>query len=401
MPELEVIYDVRGAQTPFHPERGIPRYVVHQFRALAEARELAGLRALADPSRPVPLAISRAAGTGRILAAGTLDGTYPNGHRTIHHIGSPFEFDWTQRELLPHQLARPGVYRVVNLYDAVPLMFRRTFLRWTHAPWYERLCRYRAELLGVADLVLCISEFAAEEGIRRFGLDERRIRVVGAAVPEHPPRDRDPGRTRSELPGLNPPFVLYTGGAEHPRKNLFRLIRAFARLPGDLRNQHQLVIASRLEGAVGGLLAEEALRAGIEDRVLLTGYVSDSLLDELYARCACLVYPSLYEGFGFPVVEGMRRGAPIITSNTTACREAIGDSRATFDPRDEADIAGLLGRVLSDDHFARSLREHGKRRADGFSWKTVAERTVDAYRELVADRPARSRNGRPPLQAAI
>lgn len=394
MSGLRVIYDVRGAQTPFHPERGLPRYIVNHFRGLAETQQVSSLRALVDPGRPVPDAIAGAVGSQSIIPFDALDAGELNGEPLVHHIGSVFEFDWTHRQLLPPALAGPNVLRVVTLFDAVPLVCRQTFLRWSHDPWYGRLCRYRADVVRIADLALCISDFAAQEGMRHFGLDKRRIRVIGAAAPAEAAGASSGVSDGEEVPGLQPPFVLYTGGAEHPRKNLFRLIRGFAALPRDLQQRHQLVIASRIEEPVRDLLAATAREAGIEERILFTGYVSNALIRELYRNCACFVYPSLYEGFGFPLVEAMGHGAAVIASNTAASREVVGVPRGLFDGRDESDLASLLSTVLSDEAFAASLRVHGKSRAARFSWAQVAERTVAGYRELLADRrPAGSAAG--------
>jgi glycosyltransferase involved in cell wall biosynthesis len=383
---LRVIYDVRGAQTSFHPERGLPRYVINHLRGLADSRELSSLQALVDPGRPVPDAITGTVGSRGILPFEALDAGEPSEEPLVHHIGSVFEFDWTHRQLLPPALAGTNVVRAVTLFDAVPLVCQRTFAHWTHDAWYERLCKYRADVVRIADLALCISDFAAQEGMRHYGLDKRRVRVIGAAAPEEAVGAASGASDREAVPGVQSPFVLYTGGAEHPRKNLFRLIRGFAALPRDLLARHQLVIASRLDEPVRHLLAAAARQAGIAERVLLTGYVSNAGIRELYRDCACFVYPSLYEGFGFPLVEAMGHGAPAIASNTAASREVIGDPRALFDGGDESRIAGLLSQVLSEEAFAASLRANGKSRAARFRWSQVADRTVAAYREFLADR---------------
>jgi glycosyltransferase involved in cell wall biosynthesis len=378
---VRVIYDVRGAQTPHHPERGIPRYVASSFAALAQHPDMDDLWALVDGERPAPDRIVDA--PHRVL---TLDGLAQALDATdgvIHHIGSAFEFDWTRGQLVPPAVVDAGVPLAATLFDALPVRLPETYVPWTHEPWYARLCRYRADVIRTADLVLCISGFSAAEAVRAFNVDERRVRVVGIGIPPAEPDDGAP----LELLGLEPRFILYTGGTEHPRKNIQRLIRAFGRLEEPLRRGHQLVIASRIAPHVQSMLVDEARAAGVEHRVLFTGFVDDRVLARLYARCACFAYPSLYEGFGLPIAEAMSHGAPVVASGTTACGEVVEDPRATFDPEDDEDIAAVMGRVLSDRALAAELAATGRERARRHSWESVAQALVAAYCEFA--RPSR------------
>jgi glycosyltransferase involved in cell wall biosynthesis len=378
---VRVVYDLRGAQTPYFPERGIPRYVTHHAAALLERPEIERMVGLVHADRPLPPVATRLAGSGGLASPEGLAAGAAGDGPLIHHIGSPFELDIPHRDLLPPALSRPDVLRAATLFDVIPLVAPDA-----HAPWIMRRWRARAAVLATCDLLLALSEYSAEDGIRRLGLDERRVRVIGTGVPavdESALADRgEPPR----LPGLEPPFVLYTGGTEHWRKNLPALIRAYALLDEDLRARHQLVIASRVNPGHRAELEAHARAAGVADRVLLTGYVTDQVLRRLYLSCACFVYPSLYEGFGLPVAEAMSHGAPAVTSSTTACGEIVTDPRAAFDPTDDRDIAAAIARVLRDPAFAEELRRAGRRRAAELRWEPVAERTVAAYEEALARR---------------
>jgi glycosyltransferase involved in cell wall biosynthesis len=372
---------MRGAQAVGHPERGIPRWIAHFAGALLDRPDAAELHAIVDPGRPLP------AHAARIAARGSLLGWEQSDRLTgplVHHIGSAFEFDWKRHELLPTALRRPGVARVATLYDVIPLLQALP-----DETWVQRLWRHRADLVRSADAVLCISQWTAEEGIRHLQLDERRITVVGTGVPEveHPRRN---GRMPAPpLPGLESDFVLYTGGAEHPRKNLPALLRAFGRLDEPVRRSHQLVIASRMSDPLRCELTAVARDAGVEDRVLLAGYVPDDVLRMLYLSCCCVAYPSVYEGFGLPIAEAMSHGAPVVTSRTTSCREVVGHPAAQFDPVDEGSIASVLQRVLVEPALAGELREHGLERAREYRWERVAERSLEAYEDALARRRAR------------
>ncbi len=374
---MRVIYDVRGAQTLHHPERGIPRYIASSFAALAQRAEMAELHALVDEELPVPARIAEAISPQRIVTLDGLPQVIEGAESVVHHIGSTFELDWTRPQLVPLALDDPRVTRAATVFDALPVTMPETFVPWTREPWYARLWRYRADVIRTADLVLCISDFSAAEAVRAFEVDERRVHVVGIGVPAPPADDG----AAVGLPGLEPRFVLYSGGAEHPRKNIDRLVRAFGLLDERLCRTHQLVIASRMRPEVRALLLEEARAAGVQDRVLLTGFVEDDVLARLYARCACFVYPSLYEGFGLPIAEAMSHGAPVVASATTACGEVVGDPRATFDPEDAADLARVLGRVLSDPALAAELAAAGRERARRYTWESVADALVAAYEQ--------------------
>ena len=375
---MRVIYDVRGAQTPHHPERGIPRYIVSSFAALAQRSELGDLYALVDADRAIPDGVARAVSPRHLLTLDGLASALDGADALVHHIGSTFELDWTRRQLVPPVLDDPRVIRAATVYDALPVSLPETYVPWTREPWYPRLWRYRADVIRSADLVLCISDFSAAEAVRAFGLDERRVRVVGIGLPPAEPDDGGP----LEVPGLEPRFILYSGGAEHPRKNLERLIRAFGRLDEPLRRTHQLVIASRISADVHSRLREEARAAAVEDRLLVTGFVDDDVLARLYARCACFAYPSRYEGFGLPIAEAMAHGAPVVASATTACGDVVGDPRATFDPDDEQSIAAALAEVLRNRALAAELAANGRERSKRYRWDRVADALVAAYREF-------------------
>ncbi|MGQ9681129.1 MAG: glycosyltransferase family 4 protein [Anaerolineae bacterium] len=182
--------------------------------------------------------------------------------------------------------------------------------------------------------------------------------------------------------GLHSPYVLYLGTIQ-PRKNLARLVQAFARLPSTLAPLDLVLVGST------GWLAEGIQRAirehGVQGRVRLTGYVPQQDLAPLLSAAVCFVLPSLYEGFGLPVLEAMACGTPVICSEAGSLREAAGDAALLFPPTDADALQAALLRVLDDESLRASLIERGHAQAQRFSWARCARETLDVL--LAAGQP--------------
>jgi glycosyltransferase involved in cell wall biosynthesis len=186
--------------------------------------------------------------------------------------------------------------------------------------------------------------------------------------------------------GLQGPYLLYVGTL-HPRKNLVRLVQAFARLPALLSAAGrptpglQLVLAGRKGWLYDDIFAQ-VRRLDLEDRVILTGYVPDEDLPALLSAARAFVFPSLYEGFGLPVVEAMACGTPVVCANTSSLPEVAGDAALLVDPLDEGAIAAALARLLSDDDLHRELVDRGFRQAARFSWQRCAREALAVLEEV-------------------
>jgi glycosyltransferase involved in cell wall biosynthesis len=170
-------------------------------------------------------------------------------------------------------------------------------------------------------------------------------------------------------------------GNVQPRKNLVRLMHAYARLRAKGHVEHDLVLVGQA-AFKGSAILETARSLGIEPFVKHTGYVAEADLVALYNAADVFVYPSLYEGFGLPVVEAMACGTPVITSNVTSLPEVAGTAALLVDPKSEDEIASALERVLGDAELRARLREAGKARAREFTWRRMADETVAVYRAL-------------------
>ena len=225
-----------------------------------------------------------------------------------------------------------------------------------------------------SDRVIAISRAAAADISELLGVDRDRIDVVypgakppGPATPE--------GELRGRL-GLGADQIVLSASARRPHKNLPRLLAAFKELgPGET----PLLVLPGYRTPFDDDITEQAERLGIAARVRLLDWVSDSDLEGLYAAAKCVVFPSLIEGFGMPVLEAMERGVPVACSSTSSLPEVGGDAVRYFDPLEVGDIASALTELLGDTDLREHLAAAGRRRAASFTWERAARETAESY----------------------
>jgi len=229
--------------------------------------------------------------------------------------------------------------------------------------------------LRAAHRVIAISQATKNDLVRHYGADPARIVVVhlGRSNLFRPPDD--PGQIAAIRAryALEAPYFLYIGTIQ-PRKNLTRLIEAFARAGAD---DALLVIAGR-RGWLSEPIVRRVAELGLTNRVRFPGYVPDADLPALLSGALAFVFPSLHEGFGMPVLEAMACGAPVLTSTTSALPEVAGDAALLVDPCDTDAIAAALKRLAADAPLRASLRARGWERAANFTWERCARETLDA-----------------------
>ena len=221
------------------------------------------------------------------------------------------------------------------------------------------------------------SAYVAAEVVELLGADPARVRAVPSGVPPLP--DAGPGPAEP-LPAGTSRYVLAVGTAE-PRKDLPGLVRAFGTLAAD-RPDLALVLAGP-EGWGEAALAAALAASPVAGRVVRTGWVDDHRLAGLLARAAVLAYPSRYEGFGFPPLQAMAAGVPVVATTAGALPEVLGDAAGLVPPGDPDALADALAGVLDRPERARALVEAGRRRAAGFSWTSCAAGLTALYREAV------------------
>jgi glycosyltransferase involved in cell wall biosynthesis len=224
-----------------------------------------------------------------------------------------------------------------------------------------------------ADAIITPSRNTAEDLLSRTGVDPRKLHVVplAAALPAGA-LDSDEVLARLKIRG---PYILFVGTLE-PRKNLVRLVRAYRRVAAD-GFPHALVLAGPLGWHHESLMREVALQGAGE--IVMTGELSADELDAVYRGADVFAYPSLYEGFGLPVLEAMVRGVPTAASNTSAIPEVTGDAAVGVDPRSVRSIARAIGSLVSDVGLADRMAARGRAQAERFSWDETARLTLDAY----------------------
>ena len=194
--------------------------------------------------------------------------------------------------------------------------------------------------------------------------------------------------------GITRPFVYSVGSLEY-RKNLWGLIEAFAMLPVELRQTHQLVLTYALSGPDRDRARQYARDRGVADQLVLTDRLSDKALRVLYQRCAAFVFPSSYEGFGLPILEAMHCGAPVVAGNNSSQIEVVGDAGLLFNLADAGELAAQLVRVLDDSGRARELRERAVVQARRFRWEETADKALDVLtRTHVPEPTLHLRSGR-------
>ena len=271
----------------------------------------------------------------------------------------------------------------ISLYDLIPLLNPDEYLK--PLPSYESFYLRKIDQLNRASLLLAISDFSQQEGIKYLTQENSSIINISASVEDvFKPLTLDNSKSDSikKKFGLHRDFVLYTGGAD-TRKNLARLIKAYARLSISLRKSHLLVFAGKIPNNTIQELNHIAKSKGLDaSELIFTGYVTDEELVALYNLCKLYVFPSWHEGFGLPALEAMSCGAAVIGSNSTSLPEVIGREDALFDPGNINSIAEKLKQVLADDSMKLSLQQHGIKQAKKFSWDKSAILAIDAFERL-------------------
>lgn len=255
----------------------------------------------------------------------------------------------------------------------------------THPDAHSRLMRYGQSVLvpagaRAAERVLTLSEASATEIVNVIGIPRERIDVIPLAA-RSPGEPTDELELRERLDLGSAPLILATS-ARRGHKNLGRLLEAIALI--ECWPAPVLVLPGYSTGAETEL-GELIRQLGLDGRVRVLGWISDRDLDGLYAASTMLVFPSLAEGFGLPVLEAMEHGLPVATSNVSAMPEVAGDSAVYFDPYQVDSIASAIETLIDDVDLRARLAAAGRARAAGFCWRRTAELTVASYERVLTD----------------
>jgi glycosyltransferase involved in cell wall biosynthesis len=307
----------------------------------------------------------------------------------------PFPRLWTHVRLSWEMYRRPPDLLFVPAHVIPPVRPRRSLVT-VHDLGYRRFPQVHRPLdriyldlstrwnVRAATRILADSMATKDDLIREYGTPADKIAVVYPGRDESLHRVQDLtaiAATKTKY-GIVDNYILYVGTL-HPRKNLSRLLKAFAILNSRSAHQNlQLVIAGRK-----GWLYDEIF-AGVRDlglagRVVFTGYAADADLPALLSGSRLFAFPSLYEGFGFPVVEAMSCGVPVVCSDTSSLPEVAGDAALLVNPMDTAALAGAMARLLTDESLRAALVSRGFRQAQRFSWEHSARQVLKVIEELI------------------
>ncbi|MGC8879272.1 MAG: glycosyltransferase family 4 protein [Anaerolineae bacterium] len=365
---MKVILDARTANDHFP---GIGRYVASLARALIQLDEHPDVTLLVDPR----------AQSGRLSLP-----RLP----TLSCPASPFSL--RQQWLVPHVLhtARthvyhspyylmpywPGLPTVLTCHDIIPLLFPAYFTAW------QRLVFHLTHRLALhaAEVVLAVSRTTRNDLVCHLGVATHKVVVIPLAADEHfqPWSSEKIERVRRTY-GLPARYVLYVG-SNKPHKNLVRLVEAWAAVAPHRRDLF-LVVAGPWDARYPHA-RHKAEALGLQERVMFLGTAADEDLPGLYSGALCFVFPSLYEGFGLPVLEAMACGTPVACSNAASLPEVAGEAALLFDPHDIECIRDALMQLLGDVDLRNDFARRGRERAAVFSWQRTAAATAEQYARL-------------------
>lgn len=262
---------------------------------------------------------------------------------------------------------------VVTMHDLAPMAMPEILDNAIKRAYAAMLIRRAAKQ---AAEILCVSDFTAREVKERLGVSESKITVTYPGL--------DVGWPKTALPHVESdglPYILYVGNVK-PNKNLGLLLRAFGRIWGEV--PYRLVLAGKIRGFGTEDLSVIHQAEAMGDRVRFTGEISDNELMSLYAGAKALCLPSLYEGFGLPLLEAMQLGCPVLCSTAGALPEVAADAALYFDPKDEAGLARRLVQV-EDSDLMDSLKQAGRRRVEKFSFARCASQTAAVLNRVIKE----------------
>ena len=313
---------------------------------------------------------------------------YPNAVETV--VSAPNKLFWDQIAV-PHFAKKNQLDIIYNPKLSIPLLtrcktvwvmhggaqavvphlfkrFDRLYFKWANKIYAKR-----------ATAIITMTYLGAQDIINYMGADEQKIHVIHEAFnPLCQLLDRTATQKVQAKYQLPDPFILFVGGLS-PLKNFSNLLQAYHRLQADIA--HQLVVVGFNRWKFSGDL-DLVDQLGLRDRVRFIGFVPDEEIPAFYNLADLFVFPSLYEGFGIPILEAMACGCPVVTSKTGCGPEVAGEAALLVDPYSPADIAQAIYTLLTDEPLRQALKEQGVKRAEQFSWHKCAQQTLALFQSL-------------------
>jgi len=354
---------------------GVARYLVNLLRHLVELEDDLYVVYLSRPTEPLDFESTRL----EMKVLGGAPGL------TWRHLRLPLAM---RRDRVDLHFSPSYFLPLLKVCPAVVVVHDITFK--VHPEWFAADRRFLFDDLfwrevKRAERIVTVSEHSRGDIVRVLGVEPSRVAVVPEAADPlfRPVRDEARLEEVRARFGLSPGF-LFTAGAIHTRRNLERLIEAVSIAGRELGRELELLILGTTAPFTPPVdIWGTARRCGMEERVKRLEYVSDEELLLLYNACGAFVYPSLYEGFGLPVIEAMACGAPVACSNVTSLPEVAGEAALYFDPLSVEDMSGAVARLVGEEGLREDLSQAGLRRAASFSWRRAAEETRRIFAEAL------------------
>lgn len=287
----------------------------------------------------------------------------------IYHAPAPEVLEWN------------GIKTVVTVHDLVHKAFAQAHTADTISRTENNLQR----IVARADRIICCSQSTLNDLNQHFSVSPLKVKLIYQGVDKnifYPIDEKESAQAEDFLTSLRirGPFILFVGTIE-PRKNLANLLRAVALLKQKAKFSGQLVVVG-MKGWMSEDIAGLIKQCQISDQVVLAGYITNDQLRYLYNKTEVFVFPSFYEGFGFPIVEAFSCGAAVVTSNVSSCPEIASDAAFTVDPKSPQAIFEAIHEILDDKTLRASLKTRGLKRAEDFSFVKTAQETAEVYLSL-------------------
>lgn len=311
--------------------------------------------------------------------------SYKKANLDILHVFSAFEGYPSNLPVINPYLERLNSMLYTTIYDFIPLHYPEHYL----ADQKYKINYYKnLKTIYDSDILFSDSLSTRADAINLLGINPNKVIHIGGGISDSfykienlSPNIVEKIKKKYNIDGR---FVLYTGGIDF-RKNIERSIAAFSKIERSILSDLFYVIVCQINELDRKRLSEFAKSHGVENNVVFTGYIPDEDLNILYNCCDGFVYPSLIEGFGLPVLEAMKCGAPVIGSNSSSIAELIEDDNYMFDPTNENEITTLITKLMTDSQFRSKSVVHSLEKSKQFSWTETTKKILDTYKSLQND----------------
>lgn len=286
---------------------------------------------------------------------------------TVDILHSPGNFGLPVRKKCRH---------VLTIHDLIPIKFKDYLKNFPENQIYQFFQKQSAKS---ADIIIADSENTKKDAVSLLKIPEERIDVIYLAADKRFNINNNPDLQKVfSKYSIQAGYLLHLGGIGF-NKNTDMVIEAYKKVVDKFPQCPHLVII----GNKKWLLRQMTYASNLDAKITFTGYVSDEDLPSLYSGALAFIYPSLYEGFGFPVLEAMASGIPVISSATSSLPEVVGDAGLLVDPENPSDIAEKIFLLINDEKLRNSLREKGTERVSKFSWEQTAGKVLEVYKKLL------------------